>query len=163
MNEMLTDFLRRRLDEDEAVARAATPGPWVHGNRWLIAGAMFDDERCAYCRNGTDAPAWVGRRDINGRTMLAHVHRAEEPWTHGIYSEADPSGPVDVVNDTDEYGYMDDSDAAHIARHDPARVLADVKAKRAIIGDEWSDPGWDVLCALASAYADHPDYREEWS
>lgn len=74
----------------------------------------------------------------------------------------------------------------HIARHDPARVLADVAAKRKLIeyitspqhlcpkpqDDEnyWWEGGERVhrpipcgcLRALAAPYADHPDYREEW-
>jgi hypothetical protein len=59
-------------------------------------------------------------------------------------------------------GWLSDR-VEHIARHDPARVLADVEAKRRIV--EWDaeqpvDRG--VLNILASVYADHPDYREEW-
>jgi hypothetical protein len=73
--------------------------------------------------------------------------------------------------------------ADHIARHDPARVLRDVAAKRAIVDeaalafgatavdDEVRDHVesvrqlWelDVLRPLASAYADRPGYREEWA
>jgi hypothetical protein len=79
--------------------------------------------------------------------------------------------------------------AVHIARHDPARVLADVEAKRQII--EQHEPAtvsylpsrergcvtcstaqtWDAqaneancqtLRLLALPYADHPEYRDEW-
>ena len=68
---------------------------------------------------------------------------------------------------------MDD----HIARHDPARVLAECEAKRRIVeihgnGDAWCDycagyaEGMQDEChtgrLLALPYADHPDYREEW-
>jgi hypothetical protein len=66
--------------------------------------------------------------------------------------------------------------AEHIARHDPARVLAEVEAKRRLLkqfrlrgdsvravvqpstGGVWDD----MLRLLALPYADHPDYREEW-
>lgn len=58
------------------------------------------------------------------------------------------------------------ADAAFIARHDPARALAEVTAKRRILQryadnavDEW--PLFPLL-ELAAVYADHPDYREEW-
>lgn len=63
-------------------------------------------------------------------------------------------------------GYED-----HIARHDPARVQAECKAKRLIIERAESvsaDPGWvqvegdAILAALALPYADHPDYNPEW-
>lgn len=71
-----------------------------------------------------------------------------------------------------------DANGAHIARHDPARVLAECEAKRAIVdaamvyeegpGDpkpEDPDGGWALsiaLRALAAIYADHPDYDEAW-
>jgi hypothetical protein len=70
---------------------------------------------------------------------------------------------------------LDRQSAAHIARHDPARVLADVEAKRAIVaehacGDEDDKPpGFEcdhcprVLRLLAQPYRDHEDWREEWA
>jgi hypothetical protein len=66
----------------------------------------------------------------------------------------------------------------HLARHDPARVLAEVEAKRRILdlAGEWqaaAGPGADfarqaavvldrTLRLLALPYADHPDYDPEW-
>lgn len=81
--------------------------------------------------------------------------------------------------------YIDTDDVmAHAARHDPARVLREVAAKRAIlqryeiagIGAE-ATAGTvlagasrlrmatldDVLLALASVWSDHESYRAEWS
>jgi hypothetical protein len=69
--------------------------------------------------------------------------------------------------------------AAHIARHDPARVLREVKAGRAILalhtgqhecpGDEgyaWYGDDEAPWCPAvrhhAAVYDDHPDYRQEW-
>lgn len=70
------------------------------------------------------------------------------------------------------------STAGHIARHDPARVLRDVEAKRAIlarygeysgtnIGEhlQWSQEQqglYRAMCALAAVWSDHPDYQQEW-
>lgn len=81
------------------------------------------------------------------------------------------------------------ADAAHIARHDPARVLREVEAKRQIIGEvlryeakidsEWGcchdaesigagscpeiNPNEiQALRLLAMPYADRPGYRDEW-
>lgn len=82
-----------------------------------------------------------------------------------------------------DQGAWKEEDAEHIARHDPARVLAEVAAKRAIVehfdrlltGPEDGDEGSAtvmlygaaaILCAirhLAAAYADHPEYRREWA
>lgn len=77
----------------------------------------------------------------------------------------------------------------HIARHDPARVLAECEAKRRIADMHTSDATWDggeecaqcsfheayegfndvsetfpctTLRLLALPYADHPDYDEKW-
>jgi len=51
---------------------------------------------------------------------------------------------------------------AHVALHDPAHVLADIKAKRTVL-DAWEDMDHDVpdyvIDALAEPYADHPDFR----
>lgn len=136
-------FLNGRLDEDEAVAKAAAReyvSPWGVDKLWRITG-LSDDIR----------PHDTVRAADNG--VVAH--------------------PVmDVA-------------ATHIAHHDPARVLAEVAAKRAIVDrhdpdtenncstcvvgihmsegwvmyDEW--PCWH-LRTLAAVYADHADYRDEW-
>lgn len=77
--------------------------------------------------------------------------------------------------------------AAHIARHDPARVLREVEAKRRILDDyriavsacrnvtgaELDTPGYRAMCAgrdalkscvvqIAAVWSDHPGYRQEW-
>lgn len=82
-------------------------------------------------------------------------------------------------------GRPSSEEAAHMARWDPARVLAVCEAKRRILdlaaeaddiqGDlEMELPGsWTtrrrrpsigdrIRMALALPYADHPDYRDEW-
>lgn len=153
----ITEFLAARHDEDEAVAQAASPGPW-HTNAESDEVLAMDDITVA-----------------EGFAL---------------------SGPQ--VRAT----------TAHIARHDPARVLADVAAKRAIIEDhgwKYADPyeSWkgdayrerygdtrdSRLCTrcggtsphpnlgeverrdswpcttlrlLALPYAEHEDYDEEW-
>lgn len=68
--------------------------------------------------------------------------------------------------------------AEHIVRHDPARVLREVAAKRELLADyerfvaerRRMMGGWDsypetspVLTAFAAVYADHPDYKNEWA
>lgn len=70
--------------------------------------------------------------------------------------------------------------AEHAARHDPARVLREIAAKRSIIeicvGQGYVEDGpvpwsaappeapvtWFTLAELAAVYADHSDYRQEW-
>lgn len=78
------------------------------------------------------------------------------------------------------YGCDVGASAEHIARHDPARVLAEVDAKRRIvtqfqtvtgpdepiISPEYDDGYIDaldyVMKLLALPYAGHRDYRPEW-
>lgn len=67
--------------------------------------------------------------------------------------------------------------ARHVARHDPARVLGEVAAKRAIVDEHQSEAPEHVYCRicdtlnpwpcwtlrhLAAVYAEHPAYDEAW-
>lgn len=64
--------------------------------------------------------------------------------------------------------------SCHIVRHDPARVLAEVDAKRELVDEHHPVDPCDAhdaalasmecptLRALALPYADHPDYDESW-
>ncbi|MCC4300401.1 DUF6221 family protein [Rhodococcus sp. 3-2] len=86
------------------------------------------------------------------------------------------SGVLDTGDDLVAIG--DSSITRHFETHDPARVLREVAAKRAIISDHrrfmaeerrrmngWVPNEWDqpILKALASVYSDHPDYQHEWA
>lgn len=61
------------------------------------------------------------------------------------------------------------SHARHIVRHDPARVLREVEAKRRMIAECEATIRQDVsvglaetmLAILAEPYADHPDYPKD--
>jgi hypothetical protein len=55
--------------------------------------------------------------------------------------------------------------ASHVARWDPARVVAECRARRAVVDvvrDRADDEAVRVLRALALPYADHPDFRPDW-
>jgi len=117
----LVEFIGARLEEDEAVARAASA----------------DD-------GGIDDGVWV----------------YDDEWGR-------------VLTD-DSSLYSNHDDIVHIARHDPARVLREVAAKRRLVeaADESSGlrdmvaelyVGGVILRALAAVYGDHPDYRAEWT
>jgi hypothetical protein len=78
-----------------------------------------------------------------------------------------------------------EADAAHIARHDPSRVLRDVEALRAVVEECKSTMDWVeelrregdealayrahvgslllVLKMFAAVWREHPDFRPEWS
>lgn len=80
----------------------------------------------------------------------------------------DHSWPATVVGAIGEHtsGFVlvEATDAAHITRFDPARVLAEVEAKRRIIEheDHWAEDD-RVLHLLALPYREHPDYRPAWA
>lgn len=65
---------------------------------------------------------------------------------------------------------MTKATACHIARHDPARILAEVEAKQQLLDQHVAyygagdDTDWPVrtLTLLALPYAAHPDYDERW-
>jgi hypothetical protein len=126
----LVAFLRARLDEDEAVARAAVGrGVWdVCTGEWVTADVASRELVFAIVADGA-------------RTQAADLSMA---W------------------DADER-------RAHIVRHDPARVLAEAAAKRAILDAldlyEYEPEAAGLRLAarcLAAVYAGHPDYREDW-
>ena len=123
----LTEFLLARIAEDEAVARAATPGPW---------------RVCAEGSEGSRIAPEGGTKRERSRFLGIMNGRVQ---------------PEDGRN------------AAHIARHDPARVLAECAAKRRIVeGMQPFGPiddinAEEIFALLALPYADHPDYRQEWA
>ncbi len=127
----IVEFLLARIEEDEALARSASPGPW-----------HVDAE-------STEVLAVDGIVVADGFAL---------------------SGPQTRAT------------TAHIARHDPTRVLAECAAKRqtvAYFAEEIEYTGLDrqrmtddqfrrVLDAertlgwLAQPYADHPDFDPAW-
>ena len=144
-------------DALEAVAAAATPGPWELGDRWHVAGVngRFGKGRCAYCGNDDMTLIWEGRRDINAEQMQTHVHESPEPWREdGIYSAADRSDPVAVVIETDEYGGCTTEDRSYIATFDPSMVadlLARARERDAAIAER--DRLRDGIQALVSRWS----------
>lgn len=101
-----------------------------------------------------------------------HEHR--DPL--GFCVEADGRGRVARFGD--RRNHEDEPNATHIARWDPARVLAEVAAKRALIAaldgnvryHDIDDRGVSAardaleLCLrhLAAPYADHPKFDPAW-
>lgn len=99
---------------------------------------------------------------------------------HNVY-EVESNNPVAIDPWSGDLG----ADGVHIARHDPARVLAEVEAKRQIIAEFERRESWlnmrtlvgeardlavamrdalsPVLRLLTLPYADHPEYQPEWT
>lgn len=134
----IVEFIEARIAEDEQIAQAARPGPWI-------------DER------GTRIGPKIGDEYL----MV-------------------PESQLANCED-----YIPEDDATHIARHDPARVLLECVAKRAILGihtpvaggrackgcgtvgvcDDWVAEDVNdcpILRAVAAIWSDHPDYQAGW-
>src|SRR2546423_10960409 len=122
------------------------------------------------------------RARLDEREQIA---RAAEPGPWRVLEDSSGSvavGPEDFGIASDHTG-QNRASYVHIAANDPARVLADVDAKRRIIelhstSDTSTFEGrtatitWCPICRndgecptlrlLALPYADHPDYRGRW-
>lgn len=141
MNDLVA-FLRERLDEQEARARALPSGPW----EWKTV---------------EDDPQYDELAGPEGESIL-------------------------VSSDTENFcSWITRHDAfdAYLQDIQPARMLAEVEAKRRVIA-QWEDVRAqarnpvsvdnfqaarieqgalsDVLRLFGACYADHPDYKPEW-
>jgi hypothetical protein len=115
------------------------------------------------------------RLDENAAVAEAARGRGDGRWHH------DTSYPNGYVYDAGSQPVVYDEstpsheEADHIARHDPARVLRDVEARRGTLeflvaelertdSPWWYDDKLERLLKLSALpYADHPDYRTEWA
>lgn len=167
----LVAFIETRLEEDERVAMAASseysrPATVAEHWRW----ACTED----------DQPVDPDLAIASGQEFLGH---GDDHIRAGLRSiEAYPSivGPLlHLVIDGEE---VTPQVARHLARFDPARVLRDVAAKRAVITRyeraaalpestsgfvRGQDDGYQQACLdavkdAAAVWSDHPEYRQEW-
>lgn len=121
------------------------------------------DDLIAFLRARFDEDEKTAACEPSGR----RVHPADLQWAY--QPDDDPDVPGGDVIARGHRIVLDSPVviAAHIARHDPARVLREVEAKRRIVdacerrGLVLSEINW-VVRVLALPYADHDDYREVW-
>jgi len=151
----LSEFLEARIAEDEAAARACVYPP--HDGY----------------KPHPELSRWFYREDgeveyVQTPEMLAHK------YPERMYVTCDGEGLTPAVGE---------AHGEHIARHDPARVLAECAAKRRIIelryswnlqAEQMTEPPFGpilqaqvntadaILRTLAMPYAGHPDYDETW-
>ena len=167
---LIVEFLEARIAEDEqtALASASPEWEWLEGD---LVSATGKWTKCnCYC-------VWK---------EPSAVHRGPQRTPGHEHYRVDDT----VIESFGDYGYeseveVSDADAAHIARHDPARVLREVAAKRAIIAEHlgtkgyvYTDDGtpacetcgdstelWPcrTILALAAIYSDHPDHQTDWT
>lgn len=130
----------------------------------------MSDDLVTWLRAQFDEDERVARGVPDHRQRRGELHWQEvDPESHpGLIG--DQCGGVVTIGGPGGTGRWH---AEHIARHDPARVLAEVDAKRRLLsmaddmagGDPYQEgpAGVEVLALLALPYADRPGYRSEWS
>jgi hypothetical protein len=96
------------------------------------------------------------------RNAFGDHNDAEASWSE-IWS-----GTVQLGSNEDLLATGDSQVSRHIVRHDPARVLAEVGARRRMLElhtacDDWSfGQPCEEARLLALPYSDHPDYDDSW-
>lgn len=165
----LVEFFRARLDDDERAARAVEPAEsaalteWAQHPRVALTETSFTNRWDAVEEDqegGWSITAGTYTATAEGRTQT-------HPW---VVAGPGYSGGGVHLRET----------AEHIARQDPARVLADVAADRKLIAAFESSAEWynrpenrhhpagephglyTAVKIRAERFATHPDYREEW-
>jgi len=120
----------------------------------------------------TDLAAWlIDAIAADERVARAVMDWHEAPIAHNLPWHTTPGDPrVIAWGLTCVAAASDRVVSEFIARHDPARVLAECAAKRAVVeryvyladhGDS-GDARW-VLAALAQPYRDREGWRDEWA
>ncbi|MHB9857649.1 DUF6221 family protein [Streptomyces sp. YIM S03343] len=142
----LVEFLRACLDEDERIARAATPGPWG----WTPETDVWDQNGPTLIRQGHDG--------CEGRDLVEVL----AGWGHDAWGLN--------VGDADK-AYFAAHDPVRVLRETDARRR--IIAEHALNGwvcstcDDGEVPPQAFPCPtlrlLALPYADKPGYREEWA
>jgi hypothetical protein len=110
---------------------------------------------------------WTARLDEDEQRASKAAERA--PWKAVLTDDWESTWVEDSQGFT-RATHLDASDAVHIARHDPARALREVEAKRRLLGRYCAAVYSATKAALygqihdeAAVYSDHPDYDEKWA
>ena len=126
----------------------------------FLLARITEDERAA--QGATDGP-W---RWYPGRAGLpAFLESTGATATHWVEGQSFEAPTVVLGTNQGVMLRVRGRDAEHIAAWNPARVIAECRAKRRVVeAREGVDAATHdlVLRTLALPYADHPEYREEW-
>lgn len=137
----------------------------------FLLARIAEDEAVARLAT-SDEPRWRSKQKDG--TLRIDTGMESMGWEFGGGSGM--WGCDDPEDDCDAYRGHAFTEADHIARHAPARVLAECEAKRRIVEvlthvaaqcpvDQWnpSDTALiEVLGVMAEVYADHPDFQDDW-
>ena len=128
----------------------------------FIEARLREDEETARAAGGE---RWAYDGDDTLSPSSGEVYYPDAP-------RREISGNFHTVTRGNEEGTMpgvQPENGRHIARHDPARVLRQCAALRAImrvnvdVADSDSGASIQIAEAIASIWSSHPDFRAEWS
>jgi hypothetical protein len=134
----------------------------VHDELITFAVARLGEAEAVAHNSGPARVAWLTYRNDAGRMLYTTVAAGDDYGTSWVADGHELPEPA----------------SAEVV-YDPARVLREVAAKRAIVAhclplvsepDQWPNGlvslraalARQVMTSLASAWDDHPGYREEW-
>jgi hypothetical protein len=130
---------------------------------WLLA-QIAADEAVARAAAEESAPEWEHAYHL-GSGQIQTANKVGQP---GYQYHQSVTHDYEGLSDS-----VDPAAGVHIATHDPARILAECAAKRAIVGLDICTACQvemqpchhrdDTLRALASVYADREGYDEGWA
>ena len=131
----LAEFVRARLDEDEQIANAATPGPWRATGEDILRRSAdpYWDGMCAANATGADA-AYIAHHDP--KRALAEITAKRGRLTLMTDATADMNRLL-----ADETASM------------PDRAMAIGRARAATVAVKHD----------ATIWSDHDDYQARWS
>lgn len=147
----ITDFLLSRIAEDEAAARAALPDRWgsIHSD-----GRDWSHDIQASDRDATEAQDeharvwWPGRVLAECAAKRAVVEKHQQ-WP--VLVECEPSEIERVEAGLNDFTYR------------VTREIAWMTTREYIKRFGTEPPTAPMVAALATVYATHPDYRQEWT
>jgi len=139
------EYLLARYAEEEAMAQAATPGPWE---------VLWEDDH----GDGEDYGYWVAGEDRSTVAGTCEDYEGEPPRDSAHIAYHDPTH---VLADIAAKRRIVEAHPEYIAGwpHEGTGTCATCRTQDELAGDPWPCA---TLRALLSVYADRDDFPEEW-
>lgn len=161
----LIKFLRDRLDEDERIASAATPGPWRYdqGKHWRKPGTSWFEEAVFAGPDGADAICVAGTGETDDWQSMADAEHVALHDPARALREVEANREIvsrfEQLHDRTNEAWSEYSDwiegkptpepGTPSSQHDPA-IRVELTSVLRILATTWAN------------HPDYPDYPEEW-
>lgn len=150
----IVEFLKDRVAEDEATARAAADSPAGAGATWFSCFRQV--EGANHAQVADTQSSWYSdhmvrfdpARIIAECEAKRSIIKQHEDWP--VLVEAEP-----------EFGPLDITDGSHFA-YSMSRKMAWLTECEYVKRFGSEPPTAPMIWTLAAVYSDHPDYQEDW-